>query len=649
MLGMATDLVVPSDIDAVALYIQHLDATGAMVEQWSFSATPLYEPAQNAYVVHFPATLAVESNGKGGDRVRVRAVAFADGPQGPVPMLVRESRTQVPIDYVASLRLPLLWINYGTASDAAPGTGLEDGDAFTRFGSGCPADMTRGDDGVCTTIDVDVATLPRFADDAAAPEPCFDPDAVFRAGDDVVRQPVDRIVDCSIPLGHAYDPLRTQVALVTPSGYAAGNDHVRPLPLNAYRVEAQQLRLLPGACAALSGASAVLVSERVQAPSVTTICSPWQDVPDPVDVQAPEPVTEAGAPDARDVVDATDPVDATDATTEIDASDASVPEVWTFATAPVSWTVGAGGVYVATPDHLQLYPLTPGPMAFEVPATLANVQTIGVDGSGHDILYADKAGALDRIDPTTLVVTPAALCNASAVCVTPGTTEGVSYEKQMGIRRGGNDRLYFTVSVVEAAPPKYYVYTTDLDGVANPRVELSDAVNIVGGDSLLGSYPTATGIVWVKHQATTWFTRYDCSGTSCSQGGGFSAANFDGISNISAVSALESGTVYAFANWSTYDGVTHGGTGGIVRLDATGTLDLRYATNNVASVVRKANTVCWRSAAALSCMDANNAGATVHALPGITLASDLQADATYIYWIDVDGVTLRRRAWNTLP
>lgn len=641
MLGMSTDLVVPADIDAVALYIQHLDDRGATVEQWSFSVTPLYVPAQNAYVVRFPATLAVESNGKRGDRVRVRAVAFADGPQGPVPMIVRESRTQVPVDYVASVRLPLLWLNYGTASDTQPGTGLEDGDAFTRFDSGCPAEMTRGDDGVCTSIDVELATLPRVTDGTPAPEPCFDPDAVFRAGDDVHRQTVDRIVDCSLTLDHGYDPLRTQVALVTPNGYAAGAEHVRPLPMSAYRVEAQQLRLSPGACAALAGASAVLVSERVQAPSVTTICSPWQDAPEPVQVQPPEPVTEAGAPDA------TDATDATDAAEEIDAGEADVTDVWNFATAPVTWAIGAGGVYVATPDHLQLYPLTPGPMAFEAPGTIGHLQSVGSDGSGADVLYADTAGALFRINPTTLAATPARLCNSAAACVMPGLA-GVTYEALMGVRRGGNDRLYFTASVVEAAPPKYNIYTTDLDGIGNPRVELSDAVNVTTGESLLGSYPTATGIVWVKHQAS-WFARYDCSGTSCSSGGGFGAPNFNGISNISGVSALESGTVFAYANWSTYDGVTNSGTGGIVKLDGAGTLDLRYATTNVASVVRKGDTVCWRSAAALSCMDATNVGATVHALAGVTLGSDVQADATYIYWLDADGLTLRRRAWSTLP
>ena len=646
ILSMSTDMIVPRDVQSVGIYIQHLEGSGRVRRQWTFSAAPIFDGKD--YVVRFPATLTVASRKVGDDRLRTRVVAFTGDPSTPVPLVMREARTAVPTDRAAVLRLPLLWINAGTVADNAPGLGVgdESADPFSRFDSDCPPEQTRGDSGECESIDVPLASLP---DRSETPQTaCFDVTAVFGPGADLVRADAATVVGCSIPLGASFDPARTQVALVAASGYEVGSERVRPLPRGAFELKGSSVALKPRVCAELGKVAAVLVSQRATDATVETICSPWTEEPDAIEVAPPLPVSvkpdpsapDAGPPDAG-------PPDA--GPQDAGPPDAGPPTEWALEPDLASLVVGASGIYVSSKDDvLYKYPLTPGPARLSALMSTPELSGLGVDAQGRDVLFGGEGSTLSRIDPDSLLSSPVELC-IEGTCRILGTPELTSVGGHR-VLRGGDDRLYYLVSEpVPMMAPHFMLVSSKLDGsdsrlAGDGLVQLMDSPPTTAG----AFFPAPDGVVFVSDRADGK-TAHRCTATGCSGSGlGTSPSSYRAPS-FYAFSPLANGTVYGAGGWDTVDGMgNYSGVSGIIRI-MNGTFGTIVVPNagTAGPLVRSGDRVCWHAQGTLSCMDGNYPATKVD-VPGVTVGADLAADATYIYWTDAARARLQRRLWSTL-
>lgn len=638
VLAMSTDLIVPEDVHSVGLYMQHLEPDGKVRRRWTFAASPIFDGTN--YVVRFPATLAVASRKVDGDRLRTRVVAFTNGPDGLTPLVMREARTTMPTDRAAVLRLPMLWINAGTVTDHAPGAGIgnDTTDPFSRFESDCPAEQTRGDSGECESIDIPLESLSAPAE---TPETaCFRVDEVFGPGADLVRAEIPANAGCAIALGRSFDASRTQVALVTASGYEVGADRVRPLPRSAFEVRGASLQLTPRACADLSTARAVLVSERATDASVETVCANWTNAPAPVPVSpaVPSPVT----PDATLVDSGIPDVGLPDAS----LPDASLPVDWTLPPDVSAVVLNAGGIYASTASALYKYSLTPGDAVATAPPIAGELHAVGVDGAGKDLLFVSQDATLSRLNPDTLAPTPVEICLAG-VCRTLGSADLGSLAVAP-VLRGGDDRLYFLVSepVFESAP-RYVLVSTALDGsgamqVSNNLFDLMSSPPTLPG----AIYPSANGIVMVAQKAD-FYAPYRCSSAGCSSGNFSTTPGYYRAVSLSAFSRLSGMTSYGRGSWETNVNGVYGSYTGIVRIEDTTVTSIVPDAATSSSLVRSADHVCWHFQGALSCVDAN-APATLHQVDGVQVGADLMADDTYVYWTNGNRTLLQRRLWTTL-
>ena len=304
MLGLRTDLQVPFAVEGVGIYMQRIEGdrttTLAPIEIQAYTD----EAGQRR--VYLPGTLALENPGVEGLRVRVRIVAYDKA--GNV-LVMRESRVGVPTDRLASLPMPLLWMNTADVVDADPAAGgpklsIETGDApsflqstggspvdaFGRFRSDfCGDDRTLDDRGACQLVDVDVEGLETYREPGAAgttapgkaenlggakrafcqrdtESSCFDVARCFATDEDPNYQPIEVPTNaieglgtsaCSVSLSGAPDMKVPDVALAVRTSEAEGATCVREgvcyIALDSRSgfsidAEGRRITLPPGVC-----------------------------------------------------------------------------------------------------------------------------------------------------------------------------------------------------------------------------------------------------------------------------------------------------------------------------------------------------------------------------------------------------------------
>jgi hypothetical protein len=187
MLAFNTDLSVPKDIKAVGLYITR---NGQPIHADTYPAVE----ANGKYLVRFPSTFAVVSNGEASGPVKIQFVAFKKATPAD-PYIMRESVTTVPTTRIAMLRMPLNFIDQGHVFNSSQLTtkssdklsvnssgestgGLSILASVPTLGDPLTSDCTGENqgivDGVCDSIYVDSATLPDY-----------DPKLVFGSGNEL--------------------------------------------------------------------------------------------------------------------------------------------------------------------------------------------------------------------------------------------------------------------------------------------------------------------------------------------------------------------------------------------------------------------------------------------------------------------------------
>ncbi|RYZ67497.1 MAG: hypothetical protein EOP08_02630 [Proteobacteria bacterium] len=279
---------------------------------------------------------------------------------------MREARASVPSTGTRLLRLPLLWINDGLVETAGgplvassgvqlADVGLQDvtEDVFTRLSDGCPADHTRGDDGLCQSIDVRFEDLEDLGGKAVAPIPaCMDLVACFR-GTQVETFALGLRSGCELPIQATASTEKPALMLVGPNtggfpvaGRTGADDAAltgRPIDdaLYDYDVERHVVRFGPALCAKIErdGITTAIVSAKC-APKDTDapICGALKQVS-----TGPRP-TNAGVFVGEDGPSDAGPETSTDA--DADGPDSTLPPP----PSPIDFTapVSMDGIYSFT-------------------------------------------------------------------------------------------------------------------------------------------------------------------------------------------------------------------------------------------------------------------------------------------------------------
>ena len=117
ILSVSTDLQTPKDIDVIALYVT---TDGAAKFDYLGRVLP-------DGTVSLPATLAIVEPDNPAAQVRVRAVAFKVQPDGSASaQVVRDVLTTVPHQRTALLRMPLNFLDLGSAQGTLPAAMVPD-------------------------------------------------------------------------------------------------------------------------------------------------------------------------------------------------------------------------------------------------------------------------------------------------------------------------------------------------------------------------------------------------------------------------------------------------------------------------------------------------------------------------------------------
>lgn len=255
VLGLQLDLTVPEDTDHVAVFIA-LIKDGRRVNQPPAELTSITRSE-----VSFVAELVLESHDPN-DKVQVRFVAYDAA--GKVRAM-REARSQLPASGIKLLRMPLLWINdqrvVDTAAGASPASAGVDlreldrqdltDDVFSRLSDGCPPEYTRGNDGLCRSIDVAGDELADGTSETAAPA-CLDLRACFH-GPEVRSFALGASGNCELPIHPTAGTTKPALVLTGPStggyplGDAASAAKVRPIDGLLYDYDAARSVIRLGA------------------------------------------------------------------------------------------------------------------------------------------------------------------------------------------------------------------------------------------------------------------------------------------------------------------------------------------------------------------------------------------------------------------
>jgi hypothetical protein len=354
MLGFSTDLSVPKDVKTVGLYIT---ASGKVIH---FGEYPAVEDESGKFLVRFPSTFAIVSNGNTSGPVRSQIVAYRENSKGgTIPFVLKESITTVPTDRTVLLRMPLQWINKGGISNANVGTvgPSNQADATLRTQSFTPSILPQSEcpqgqtllDGDCGPIAVNAESLPTFREadvfgggtSDGKGGTCFDVPSCFTKAYPIVTE--ERSDGSCWVSGTAKDVASLNLALETTNNegiclggagdsapcYAVLDGRPGPSPVDAFaptwRVEGGQIRLPRGVCKRIKeGAATRLVGTATCAAKTETApsCASWA-LTDPIKRVQGTPGLDLGSPITDGTVVADAGSDAADGSLEdLDAGNA---------------------------------------------------------------------------------------------------------------------------------------------------------------------------------------------------------------------------------------------------------------------------------------------------------------------------------------
>ncbi|MGH7434123.1 MAG: hypothetical protein ACRENE_00445, partial [Polyangiaceae bacterium] len=270
MLAVSTDLQVPKDIDVLSVFV----ATGGKTK---FDYLARLAPQGT---LELPATLAIVEPGDPGAQVRIRVIGFEE----QNARVLRDVITTVPAGTISLLRVPLDYLDLGSASGTIPANLLPGGaggapDGETTFDpttvmSSC--DITKGQtsiDGVCTSATVVSSSLPPFdpvqvygqagtVPATGAPAKCFDVGACLQGAAPVAG--LDP-TSCTFALAAGVSASSVNLALVTPADgvcVAPGRCLV-PLvedPSLGWTESKGTVSLPPGVCKKVAGVDVVMTA-----------------------------------------------------------------------------------------------------------------------------------------------------------------------------------------------------------------------------------------------------------------------------------------------------------------------------------------------------------------------------------------------------
>ncbi len=292
MLSLDTDMRAPKDVNAVSLTIAADDVI-------KFNTIARVDPDGE---VKFPATIAIVEPDNPNATVRIRIIALSE----TTPRVLRDVRTTVPRDgFVASLAIPLTFVNEGSASGTLPAAELPAKKApvatksITLSGLGSlgpldfnPYDGTIGStcgpddtmtviDGECASSTIDSSTLPAFDPGLIGsndPGQCFDVATCFGTADHQNLDPAAEVIEVDVPACRfPRDPRpNLNIGFATAPGASGrgeclGEKCIVPIDQgSAWTDDGTFFVLSKGVCKKLASGAAVLVRNVSASPGCTT-------------------------------------------------------------------------------------------------------------------------------------------------------------------------------------------------------------------------------------------------------------------------------------------------------------------------------------------------------------------------------------------
>ena len=339
VLAISTDMQTPKDIDVVSVFIStnsvpKLDFLGRVAPDGS---------------VTMPSTLAILEPDDPNAQVRIRVTAFLQ----QKARVLRDVVTTVPHERTALLRVPLSFLDDGTASGTLPSQfvpGVPGGpkDGETQFDPTDPSMITLGPVGcdflsgetsvagscVKATVDssklVDYGTALVYGDGGSAEKPaCFPVGSCYSKGAPIDPTTIVTAADgsCSFPLtpNESGDSWNCALATTDGTGQCAAGKCFVPLesdPGEGFAIQpGKAVVMVPGVCKKLKQGATLYVDRSSCATKVEAapVCEPTTDVAS--DGGSSDALAEAS--DAAAVDDATLSTDGStatpDATTSVDA------------------------------------------------------------------------------------------------------------------------------------------------------------------------------------------------------------------------------------------------------------------------------------------------------------------------------------------
>jgi hypothetical protein len=297
VLAVSTDMQAPKDIDLVSVYIT---SNGAP----KFDYLGRVRPDGS---VSIPATLAVVEPDAPNVQIRIRITAFKSQPDGSAhARVLRDVLTTVPHQHVSLLRIPLSFLDDGSANGTLPATlvpsagGVPEGD--TMYDPTTPGALTTACDftknltsvnGTCVDSRIDPSTLPSYDDTqvfgdggmltSGAPATCYDVARCLGGA-----SPVAGLDTTTCSFTTSVPAAQLDLALVTPGTGAciAAGQCIVPLqddPAEGWTLSSGRVALPAGVCTQIGkGASLVQVIGSPCGPLTPDepICQPATAAPD---------------------------------------------------------------------------------------------------------------------------------------------------------------------------------------------------------------------------------------------------------------------------------------------------------------------------------------------------------------------------------